>query len=208
MPKQGLLIMKLGSGEVTRIANVKNFQVPSRGGAWLAYLKEAPPAPAANQAKPAAEAKPGEQDEEESEDQQARGQGGADFVQVGRGDGAKVRGPFGGLEAPRSRGKEGETHSGKQGGGQPGANRFHGAAPVTFAKKRRGGQTQFGTRPGGWNAHRAMARRRGAGRPHFAPAPEGPGRGPEGCRSAPPRTGPAPPLRRRPRWPAPRWSGR
>ncbi len=77
MPKQGLLIMKLGSGEVTRIANVKNFQVPSRGGAWLAYLKEAPPAPAANQAKPAAEAKPGEQDEEESEDQQARGQGGA-----------------------------------------------------------------------------------------------------------------------------------
>lgn len=74
MPKRGLLIMKLGSGEVTRIADVKNFQLPSRGGAWLAYLKEAPAVPAAKQAKPAAEAKPDEADSgEESEDQQVRG---------------------------------------------------------------------------------------------------------------------------------------
>jgi len=72
MPKQGLLLMKLGSGETTRIERVKNFQVPSRGGAWVAYLKEAPPAPAANQAKPAAEAKPGEEDGEAEEDQQPR----------------------------------------------------------------------------------------------------------------------------------------
>ena len=72
MPKQGLLLMKLGSGEATRIDRVRNFQVPSRGGAWVAYLKEAPPAPAANQAKPAAEARPGEEDDEAEEDQQPR----------------------------------------------------------------------------------------------------------------------------------------
>ncbi len=69
MPKRGLLLLKLSQSAVTRIDRVKNFQVPSRGGAWLAYLKEAPPAPAANQAKPAAEAKPAEQ-EEDAEDQQ------------------------------------------------------------------------------------------------------------------------------------------
>ncbi|MGQ9919642.1 MAG: hypothetical protein ACUVS7_19790, partial [Bryobacteraceae bacterium] len=55
MPKRGLLLMKPGTGEVTRIADVKSFQLPSRGGAWLAYLKEAPPAPPANQAKPGEE---------------------------------------------------------------------------------------------------------------------------------------------------------
>lgn len=70
MPKQGLLLMKLGQAAVTRIDRVKSFQIPSRGGAWVAYLKEAPPAPAANQAKPAAEAKPGDDDDE---DQQQRG---------------------------------------------------------------------------------------------------------------------------------------
>jgi dipeptidyl aminopeptidase/acylaminoacyl peptidase len=75
MPKQGLLLMKLGQGEVTRIERVKSFQIPLRGGAWIAYLKEAPPAPAANQAKPAAEAKPGEQDEDDGEDQQVRAAG-------------------------------------------------------------------------------------------------------------------------------------
>lgn len=72
MPKQGLLLMKLGQAAVTRIERVKSFQVPSRGGAWVAYLKEAPPAPAANQAKPAAEAKPGEPAGDDAEDQQAR----------------------------------------------------------------------------------------------------------------------------------------
>ncbi|MBI5085035.1 MAG: S9 family peptidase [Acidobacteria bacterium] len=70
MPKQGLLIMKVGSGEVTRISQVKSFQVPEKGSAWLAYLKEAPPA-----AKPAEPAKPAEQDEAD-EDQQRRGGGG------------------------------------------------------------------------------------------------------------------------------------
>ncbi|MBL0156077.1 MAG: S9 family peptidase [Bryobacterales bacterium] len=63
MPKQGLLILTLGSGEVTRIASVKSFQVPEKGGAWLAYAKEAPPAatPAADAAKPA----PAQDDEED-----------------------------------------------------------------------------------------------------------------------------------------------
>lgn len=76
MPKQGLLLMKLGQAQAERIERVKSFQVPSRGGAWVAYLKEPPPAPAANQAKPAAEAKPGEQDGE-AEDQQRGAGGGA-----------------------------------------------------------------------------------------------------------------------------------
>lgn len=70
MPKRGLLLLKLGQAAAARIDRVKSFQVPSRGGAWLAYLKEAPPAPAANAAKPAAETKPGE---DEDEDQQRRG---------------------------------------------------------------------------------------------------------------------------------------
>ncbi len=76
MPKQGLLLMKLGQGAAARVERVRNFQVPSRGGAWVAYLKEAPPAPAANQAKPAAEAKPAEPDEE-AEDQQRGAASGA-----------------------------------------------------------------------------------------------------------------------------------
>ncbi|MBI5282746.1 MAG: hypothetical protein HY858_13760, partial [Candidatus Solibacter usitatus] len=71
MPKQGLLIMKVGSGEVTRVAQVKSFQVPEKGGAWLAYLKEAPPA-----AGPAEGAKTGEQDGVD-EDQGRRGGGAA-----------------------------------------------------------------------------------------------------------------------------------
>lgn len=44
MPKRGLLILKLGTAEAIRIAGVKSFQAPERGGAWLAYLKEAAPA--------------------------------------------------------------------------------------------------------------------------------------------------------------------
>lgn len=44
MPKGGLLIIKLddGFGGVSqRVADVKSFQVPLKGGAWVAYLKEA-----------------------------------------------------------------------------------------------------------------------------------------------------------------------
>ena len=43
MPRGGLLIVRLADGEVTRIADVKGFQVPARGGAWVAYQKESLP---------------------------------------------------------------------------------------------------------------------------------------------------------------------
>ena len=42
-PKNGLVIVSLATGETTREPGVKSFQVPARGGAWLAYLKEAKP---------------------------------------------------------------------------------------------------------------------------------------------------------------------
>ena len=45
-PKNGLLIVNLATGEATRVPMVKSFQLPTRGGAWLAYLKEAKPEPA------------------------------------------------------------------------------------------------------------------------------------------------------------------
>ncbi len=44
MPKDGLVLMDTASGAVTRIAEVKNMQVPEKGGSWLAYLKEEKPA--------------------------------------------------------------------------------------------------------------------------------------------------------------------
>jgi dipeptidyl aminopeptidase/acylaminoacyl peptidase len=39
LPPEGLVIIDLASGETTRIAGVKNLQLPARGGAWLAYLR-------------------------------------------------------------------------------------------------------------------------------------------------------------------------
>ena len=44
MPKGELLVVDLTSGAATRLPAVKSIQMPARGGAWLAYLKEAPPA--------------------------------------------------------------------------------------------------------------------------------------------------------------------
>lgn len=60
MPRNGLLLLKLATGEAVRVAAVKNFQVPARGGAWVAYLKEAAPKEEAAEAKTAtvAEKKP------------------------------------------------------------------------------------------------------------------------------------------------------
>lgn len=40
LPKEGLLIVDLRTGQATRIADVKNFQIPAKSGNWLAYLKE------------------------------------------------------------------------------------------------------------------------------------------------------------------------
>lgn len=45
MPKQSLLIVTLASGAETRIPQVKGFQVPEKGGAWVAYQKESTEAP-------------------------------------------------------------------------------------------------------------------------------------------------------------------
>ncbi|MCW5549008.1 MAG: S9 family peptidase [Opitutaceae bacterium] len=44
-PKSPLLFLNLATGESRRVLAVKNFQVPARGGAWVAYLKEAAPPP-------------------------------------------------------------------------------------------------------------------------------------------------------------------
>lgn len=56
-PKNGLLIVNLATGETTRVPMVKSFQLPTRGGAWVAYLKEAKPEPAKpEEKKPAAPA--------------------------------------------------------------------------------------------------------------------------------------------------------
>ena len=43
MPKPGLLYLHLATGKSTTVASVKNYQLSTRTGAWLAYLKEAKP---------------------------------------------------------------------------------------------------------------------------------------------------------------------
>jgi dipeptidyl aminopeptidase/acylaminoacyl peptidase len=65
MPKEGLVIVDLATGQATRVTGVKNFQVPAKGGSWLAWLKEAAPEKPADEKKdsstpatPAADAKP------------------------------------------------------------------------------------------------------------------------------------------------------
>ncbi|MFB3829636.1 MAG: prolyl oligopeptidase family serine peptidase [Bryobacteraceae bacterium] len=53
MPQGGLLIVDLATGAATRIAAVKSYQVPEKGGNWVAYLKQGKPEP-----KPAAGSAP------------------------------------------------------------------------------------------------------------------------------------------------------
>jgi len=57
MPKNGLVLLNLATGESVRVANVKDFQVPARGGSWVAYLKEAVPQTEAEKAAEAKKAK-------------------------------------------------------------------------------------------------------------------------------------------------------
>jgi dipeptidyl aminopeptidase/acylaminoacyl peptidase len=61
-PKGGLAMLNLTTGAVARAADVKNFQVPAKGGAWVAYLKEKPeekkPDAAIEEPKAAGEADP------------------------------------------------------------------------------------------------------------------------------------------------------
>src|SRR5438105_13844513 len=40
MPKNGIVIMDLASGSVTRVSGVKSFQVPAKGDGWVAFLRE------------------------------------------------------------------------------------------------------------------------------------------------------------------------
>ncbi|HEX5966172.1 MAG TPA: prolyl oligopeptidase family serine peptidase, partial [Pyrinomonadaceae bacterium] len=60
MPKNGLGIMDLSTGEVTKIEKVKSFRVPEDNGGFIAYLLEAvpPEKPAAPAEKPVAPAEP------------------------------------------------------------------------------------------------------------------------------------------------------
>jgi len=80
MPKTGLLIVKLSNGEATRIDRVKSMQVPSKGGPWVAYLKEAKPAPA-DAAKPAEPAKAQEDEVDQGRRAGAAGSGGPSSTQ-------------------------------------------------------------------------------------------------------------------------------
>ncbi|MFM9030501.1 MAG: hypothetical protein ACKOTF_07455, partial [Opitutaceae bacterium] len=89
MPKGGLILVRLADGEVTRVADVKGFQVPARGGAWVAYPKEVPPEPA----KPAAsgETKPAAPDDAAPRKKGGGGSGGT----AGQGGGASAGSSFG-----------------------------------------------------------------------------------------------------------------
>lgn len=60
MPKGGLVILPVGAGATLRIADVKSMQVPEKGDAFVAYLKEAAPAAPAP-----AESKPAQDDEDQ-----------------------------------------------------------------------------------------------------------------------------------------------
>ena len=75
-PKGGLVLVALATGDVTRVADVKNFQVPTKGGSWVAYLKEAKPEakkPDEKAREPAIaeETKPGDEDQNFEQDQTA-----------------------------------------------------------------------------------------------------------------------------------------
>ena len=58
MPKGGMLIINLAGGNVVRVAYVKSMQVPSKGGAWVAYLQEETKVDAKADSAAPAEAKP------------------------------------------------------------------------------------------------------------------------------------------------------
>jgi dipeptidyl aminopeptidase/acylaminoacyl peptidase len=81
MPKGGMVIMSLSDGpeggKTARIANVKNFQVPSVGSGYFAYLKEATPAASDGRTE-------GSTADSEEEDQRG-GRGGAGAGAGGRG---------------------------------------------------------------------------------------------------------------------------
>lgn len=66
MPKGGFVAVKLATGDVARVADVKSFQVPAKGGSWVALHKEGKPEEAKDgEAKP--EEKPDTADEDGEE---------------------------------------------------------------------------------------------------------------------------------------------
>lgn len=65
MPKGGLLILDLATGAPTRVPMVKSFQVPEKGGPWLAFLKEAKPEERRPDAAKPDAARPGEEDQDQ-----------------------------------------------------------------------------------------------------------------------------------------------
>jgi len=67
-PKNGLVIVNLASAETIRVPAVKSFQIPLRGGAWLAYLTEPKPEPAKADGQKSAEARPEETKEDDDRD--------------------------------------------------------------------------------------------------------------------------------------------
>ena len=72
MPKGGLLIIDLASpNDVIRVPNIKNIQVPTKGGAWLAYLAEEVKEPA-KPAEALATKEPTKTDVDIDDDQAAR----------------------------------------------------------------------------------------------------------------------------------------
>ncbi len=72
LPREGIVIVNLGNSEVARIDDVKSFQVPAKGGAWIAYLKNAPPAPL--------ETKPGDAGDSPASGKDSRKKTGSDLV--------------------------------------------------------------------------------------------------------------------------------
>ncbi|MBL9199091.1 MAG: S9 family peptidase [Opitutaceae bacterium] len=81
MPRGGLVMIELASGEVTRVAEVKSFQVAAKGGPLVAYLKEAKPEdrrPAdATEAPPPNDEEPFPADDEDAAAPARGGRGGA-----------------------------------------------------------------------------------------------------------------------------------
>ncbi len=67
-PKNGLVIVNLAAAETIRVPAVKSFQVPPRGGAWLAYLKEPKPEPAKTDEPKSTETPPEETREDDDRD--------------------------------------------------------------------------------------------------------------------------------------------
>ena len=91
MPKNRMVILDLQTMESQTVNDVRSMQVPTKGGAWVAYLKEPKPGerPAAPAKPSAGDAADGDESEIEGEDQQRGG------ARSGAGTGGAGRREFG-----------------------------------------------------------------------------------------------------------------